>query len=157
MAENKAVKKPTSVTSAKKAKPAAGKPAAKKPAAAPQKKAAAAKPLAPAVRRGEIPLLDVPASARARAVIGPMARTCPLVLDGEVDASDFSEKDCLTCGEFDCKFCESQNGSGGLRSRLFAGSEDGEDEGEDGWDLDFAEGEETVGGEEADGEGEEDL
>ena len=87
---------------------------------------------------------------------GPSARTCPLVLDGELDAADFSPSDCLTCGEFDCRYCEAADGSGALRSRLFAGSEDGGEDGEDGWggDLDFDGGEETGGDDES---GEEDL
>jgi hypothetical protein len=86
---------------------------------------------------------------------GPTARTCPLVLDGELDASDFSPSDCLTCSEFDCRFCEAEEGSGSLRSRLFAGSSEGE-EAEDAWggDSDFEGGEERGGGEEGE---EEDL
>ena len=69
---------------------------------------------------------------------GPSARTCPLVLDGEMDAAEFSPKACITCDEFDCRFSEATKGSGALRSRLFAGGEDGEDA-EDGWggDPDF--------------------
>lgn len=69
---------------------------------------------------------------------GPTAKTCPLVLDGEMDAAEFSPKACITCDEFDCRFCEAAKGSGALRSRLFAGGEDGEDA-EDGWggDPDF--------------------
>jgi hypothetical protein len=109
------------------------------------------------MRRSANPVLDAPVSLKkALSAVGPTARTCPLVLDGEVDAMDFSEVDCLTCGEFDCKFCESRNGSGGLRSRLFAGAEDSDGEvGDDEWDLDFGDGEEIVEGDESEGEEEE--
>lgn len=64
----------------------------------------------------------------------PSARECPLILDGEVAAADFSPKDCLACDEFDCRFCATVYGSGNLRSRLFA-SDDGDDssDGDDGW------------------------
>ena len=61
---------------------------------------------------------------------GPTARSCPLVLDGEIDARDFSPADCVTCDEFDCPFCEAAHGSGALRSRLFA-SDGGADDGMD--------------------------
>jgi hypothetical protein len=76
--------------------------------------------------------------AQARKPIGPTARACPLVLDGEVDAADFSPSDCLTCSEFDCRFSEAE-GSGPLRSRLFASGDEGDEEGDDGWggDIDF--------------------
>lgn len=68
--------------------------------------------------------------------VGPTARMCPLVLDGEVTASDFSSADCLTCSEFDCRFCEAEQGSGSLRSRLFAVSDRDEDEGDENeWDI----------------------
>jgi hypothetical protein len=93
------------------------------------------------------PIAKVPKAALAKKVaqaktvvkkaVGPTARTCPLVMDGEVDAEDFSETDCLKCSEFDCRFCESVHGSGALRSRLFAtGGDEGEDDGED-FDEDF--------------------
>ena len=87
---------------------------------------------------------------------GPTARTCPLVLDGEIDAEDFSPGDCLTCSEFDCRFCEAEEGSGALRSRLSARGDDADDDGDDGWGSDFdvegdGEGEDTD-----EGEGEED-
>lgn len=158
MTEKKPVKKPAAATRVKKAAPAAAKPAAKAGAAA-QKKPAPVKPLASELRREAKPVRHVPPPAPMRKVVGPMARTCPLVLDGEVDALDFSERDCLTCGEFDCKFCESQNGSGSLKSRLFAGSDDGDDGGDDDLDpdLDFGEGEESLDGEEVEGEGEEEF
>lgn len=64
---------------------------------------------------------------------GPTARNCPLVLDGELDAEGFSPNACLTCDEFDCRFCEAAMGSGALRSRLFVGGEDGEED-DAGWD-----------------------
>ena len=67
---------------------------------------------------------------------GPTARTCPLVLDGEIGAEDFSPSDCLTCSEFDCRFCEAEEGSGALRSRLSARDDDGDDE-DFGGDFDF--------------------
>jgi len=112
-----------------------GKPAAKKTAvpqqAKPKAKAAAVRPSAPAA---------------PKAPAGPTARTCPLVLDGEIDADDFSPSDCLTCEEFDCRFCEAGQGSGALRSRLFAGSEDDGEEMDDwGRDIDFDGGEEGGG------------
>ena len=89
-----------------------------------------------------------PAAASAPRPAGPTARTCPLVLDGEVDAADFSQSDCLTCSEFDCRFCQAEAGSGALRSRLFAGGEDAEDDGESfGSDFGFKS-EEGEGGEE---------
>ncbi len=93
-------------------------------------------------------VVEAPVRVKKQLVVGPMARTCPLVLDGEVDAADFSDRDCLSCDEFDCKFCESQKGSGSLRSRLFAGTEDGDaDDVDADVDLDFDESEEGVEGE----------
>ncbi len=131
MAEKKSVKKPAAVR-VKKAKPVAEPP--KKPA------------------------LKEPPPGAMRKVVGPSARNCPLVLDGEVDAADFSEADCLTCGEFDCRFCESHHGSGSLKSRLFAGGDEGDDdEGEDGLDLDFGEGDEGGAGGDEEDEGEEEI
>lgn len=118
--------------------------AAKPAMAKPEKTLAAARPAAAPV-----------APAPVRKLAGPTARACPLVLDGEIDAADFSPSDCLTCSEFDCRFCEAEAGSGALRSRLFAGGGDdgeGDDEGFGG-DFDFDGGEEA--GEEED-EGEED-
>ncbi|MEI7900358.1 MAG: hypothetical protein WCK89_08895 [bacterium] len=164
MTVKKSIKKPVATGArVKKAAPAVSKPAAAapkkpataKPVTAAQKKPATAKPLAPQVRRDEALVLDMPASVKKPTFVGPLARTCPLVLDGEVDAADFSATDCLTCGEFDCLFCESRNGSGSLRSRLFAVGEDADEEGDDGWDLDLGEGEEVGDGDE--GEGEEEL
>jgi len=113
---------------------AAKKPSAKVPIAAPAKKVAQAKTV-------------------IKKAVGPTARTCPLVMDGEVDAEDFAETDCLKCGEFDCRFCESGQGSGALRSRLFAA---GEDDGGD--DDDFGEDFDPDGGDEVgdEDEGEED-
>ena len=154
MADKKSVKKPAVKAGVKKAATATAKPAPK-PVAAPQKKPAALAPKIPEVRREVKPAVGAPEASKMKFVVGPTARNCPLVLDGEVAASDFSDTDCLTCGEFDCKFCESQGGSGSLRSRLFAGSEDGDDEGDDELDLDFGEGEESLGEEE--GEDEEEL
>lgn len=103
----------------------------------------------PAVRREE--------SKAARKPAGPSAKNCPLVLDGEVDAADFSPSDCMTCSEFDCRFCEAEQGSGALRSRLFAASEEGDGEGDDlGSDFAFEdEGSESGAGDGGD-EGEED-
>ena len=120
---------------------AAKKPIAKAPKAAPAKKV-------------------VQAKADSKKAVGPTARTCPLVMDGEVDAEDFSERDCLTCSEFDCRFCESGNGSGALRSRLFAaGGDDGESDGEVGdFDEDFdpgCDGEEGDDGSEEEGDDDE--
>ena len=89
---------------------------------------------------------------------GPTARSCPLVLDGELDAAEFSPNACITCDEFDCRFCEAAKGSRALRSRLFAGAEDGEDA-DDGWggDPDFdAAGLSELEGDAAE-DGEEDL
>lgn len=140
MATGKAAKK-TEVKKVAAKKPAPGKPAA----AAAEKRPKAAAPQPPPEAR--------PASPKKPA--GPTARTCPLVLDGELDAADFSPSDCLTCSEFDCRFCEAEAGSGSLRSRLFAGADDGE-EAEDAWggDPDFEGGEERGGGDEGE---EEDL
>ena len=98
---------------------------------------------------------EVQTRVKKQPVVGPLARTCPLVLDGEVDAADFSDRDCLSCDEFDCKFCESQKGSGSLQSRLFAGTEDGD---ADDLDADFAldsdEADEVLDGDEGDAEDE---
>ena len=122
MAAKKTVKKAADATPAKKAMPAKV-----------EKKAPA--PLAPVKK---------PA--------GPTARTCPLVLDGEIDAEDFSPSDCLTCSEFDCRFCEAEEGSGALRSRLSARGDDADDDGDDGWGSDF----DAEGESEDEDEGEED-
>jgi hypothetical protein len=67
---------------------------------------------------------------------GPSASACPLVLDGEIDASEFSASDCFSCSEFDCRFCRAEEGSGALQSRLFV-SENEEDGEEGGWDGGF--------------------
>jgi hypothetical protein len=77
----------------------------------------------------------------------PSARNCPLVLDGEMDAAAFTPNACLSCDEFDCRFCEAAAGSGALRSRLFAGDGEGDDE-DDGWggDTDFVSGDDTPDG-----------
>ena len=82
-------------------------------------------------RAGTAPVVPVPPVRRPGL---PSARECPLVLDGEVAAADFSPKDCRSCDEFDCRFCATEQGSGCLRSRLFA-SDDGDDtsDGDDGW------------------------
>lgn len=64
---------------------------------------------------------------------GPTARVCPLVLDGEVSAADFSPNDCLTCGEFDCRFCAKEESSGLLGSRLFAAQDDASEESDEDW------------------------
>lgn len=77
--------------------------------------------------------VEVKKVAEAKKPVGPTARTCPLVLDGEVDAGDFSLNDCLTCEEFDCRFCEAAQGSGALRSRLFVSDDGDSDDGDDGW------------------------
>lgn len=86
----------------------------------------------------------------------PTARDCPLVLDGEMDAANFTPNACLSCDEFDCCFCEAAQGSGGLRSRLFVGEDDDDDSddvGTDGWgdDADVSIGEEDEADEEDDG------
>lgn len=103
---------------------------AKKPAAKPvkaMKQTAAAKkpPEKQAIVKKTAP---VPAAGKAAPVIPvapkPDARTCPLVLDGMVLARDFSARDCLSCDEFDCRFYAGGQGSGALRSRLFASAED---------------------------------
>lgn len=109
------------------------------------KKAVAAKP---AAKTAVKPAPQAAAAAPKRPA-GPSARLCPLVMDGEVDAAEFSPSDCLTCSEFDCRFCEAEQGSGALRSRLFAagGDGDGDDEGFGG-DFDF----ESGGGDAFEGE-----
>ncbi len=129
MAKEKSVKKVKSASAG-----AASKKAAPAPAAAEKRPKVVAPPPAREAR-------PVPPSKPA----GPTARTCPLVMDGELDAADFSPSDCLTCSEFDCRFCEAEEGSGTLRSRLFAGEDDG-DEAEDAWGGDFG----IEGGEESD-------
>lgn len=84
----------------------------------------------------------------------PVARTCPLVMDGEMDATDFSPNRCFSCDEFDCRFCSTERGSGPLRSRLFACEESDDGDGDDVWDCDHRDAGE---GEDAEGhEGEED-
>ena len=91
-----------------------------------------------------------PKAAEVKKPAGPTAKMCPRVLDGEVDARDFSPDDCLKCEEFDCRFSEGTQGSGALRSRLFA-SDDEADDGDDGWggsDLDFDGGTDESGDEE---------
>ena len=96
---------------------------------------------------------DVPAKPASAATQGPTARSCPLVLDGEMAARDFTPAACMTCDEFDCTYCEAAQGSGALRSRLF-GSGDAEDEAEDdGWGND----EPAFGTEEEEPEADEDL
>lgn len=140
MATGKTVKKAGAAKAAVAKRPAAAKavvkPAGQAPKAAVPRPASAQKPLAP-----------------PRQAAGPTARACPLVLDGEIDAADFSPGDCLTCSEFDCRFCEAEAGSGTLRSRLFAGADD-DQEAEDAWggDVDF-EGGEEVGGDVEEGDG----
>lgn len=131
----------------------------KAPVAAPVKKMprAAVKPAKTPVPK-KVPaacVVEAPARVKKQLVVGPMARTCPLVLDGEVDAADFSDRDCLSCDEFDCRFCESQKGSGSLQSRLFAGSGDGDaDDLDADFDLDSDEAEEVLDGDEGDAEDE---
>jgi hypothetical protein len=127
----------------------------KKPTEKPVKKMVG-KPMERSVERSaEKPVPAAPAERRPPPVSrpqGPTARTCPLVLDGEVDAAAFTPDACLSCDEFDCRFCEAAEGSGALRSRLFAAEEGEEGDEEDGWgfDADFGAG----GGEEpADGDG----
>lgn len=66
-------------------------------------------------------------------VSGPNARGCPLVLDGEMAAEDFTPDACLSCDEFDCPFCEAAHGSGALRSRLFDTGDAAEDENDEAW------------------------
>jgi len=122
MATQKKARKAACAASAKKVavQPVKGTaPGARKESALQQVKTCAAEPRQPAVKRAE----------------GPTARTCPLVLDGEMDASDFSPRACLTCDEFDCRFCQAAEGSGALRSRLFASDEEGEESEaeENGW------------------------
>lgn len=107
--------------------------------AAADKASAAKKSVAPAgrARSDKRAKVSDPAPTKPRGNALPSARTCPLVLDGELDASDFSPVLCLSCDEFDCSFCEAAAGSGGLRSRLFAApnEEDGDDEWDDGADF----------------------
>jgi hypothetical protein len=127
------------------------KPVAKKKAAAPAGSASgkakpsglkrSGKPSAAAKKPAGTPAaVAAPHAAKPppRLPQGPTARNCPLVLDGEVNAEKFSPNACLSCDEFDCRFCETGAGSGALGSRLFAGDEEGGDD-EDGWssDADF--------------------
>lgn len=125
-----------------KRKSVAKTPAAAKPAAESRSPKAKAAPAVPPPKR--------PA--------GPTAGTCPLVLDGEVEAGDFSPSDCLTCSEFDCRFCRAEEGSGTLRSRLFAVSETDDADDDFGGGADFPEDEEHSGEEPGgEGEGEDDF
>ena len=103
-----------------------------------------------AVQRENAPAV---APSSVKRPVGPTARTCPLVMDGELAEEDFSSRDCLTCGEFDCRFCEAGEGSGDLRSRLFASSEDADGDAGLDDDLDFG-GDETTEDEEEGDEGE---
>jgi hypothetical protein len=100
-------------------------------------KASAANKTAPTVGRtppAEREKVAATDSAKAQNSAKPTARTCPLVLDGEIEAADFSPGMCLSCDEFDCRFCEAATGSGPLRSRLFAAPD--EEEYDDDWDDD---------------------
>lgn len=89
------------------------------------------KPLGAASETGNADSAPPPSASSSQQ--DPTARTCPLVLDGELSARDFTPAACMTCEEFDCPFCEAAQGSGALRSRLFdaGGTEDEADE--DGW------------------------
>ncbi|MDX9866329.1 MAG: hypothetical protein RBT78_00235 [Kiritimatiellia bacterium] len=141
--------KKTAATAARAAaKPASRKaaPAVRRPAAPPV--VAQARPAAgsrvPSPAAGARPPVDAarPAAPTAGAAAGPTARTCPLVLDGEIPAAAFTPKACFTCDEFDCRFNAAEEGSGALRSRLFACEEEEEGD-EDACDADFGEGEES--------------
>lgn len=88
------------------------------------------------VQRGGAKREPAAPSASRTSRTGPSARVCPLVLDGEMAPADFSPSQCVTCDEFDCRFCEAEAGSGALRSRLFAGNEGGGEE-DDEWNETF--------------------
>ena len=122
-----ATKKP--VKKAVEKKPAVKKASATKPEKTlPEKRSvSAAKP-----EKKPVPIPPPP----AKKMNEPTARTCPLVLDGEMDAYEFTPRSCLSCDEFDCRFCEAALGSGALRSRLFVSGEDSLDD-EEGWGADL--------------------
>lgn len=75
----------------------------------------------------------VPVKPVSAATQEPTARSCPLVLDGEMAARDFTPAACMTCDEFDCPYCEAAQGSGALRSRLFDSGDAGDEAEDDGW------------------------
>lgn len=130
----------------------ASKKAVKKVAtAAAGAKKSVSKSAEPVARVGRVP--PSPVVPLKKAVL-PVARTCPLVLDGEMDAADFSPNRCLSCDEFDCRFCAAERGSGLLRSRLFACEESDDAEEDDAWDsdLDADESEDTEGDEAEEGD-----
>jgi len=74
----------------------------------------------------------------------PTAATCPLVLDGELSVARFSPKNCLSCDEFDCRFCLAEEGSGDLSS-LFDDEESDEVDEADGFSFDRESGERDDG------------
>ncbi|HPW74371.1 MAG TPA: hypothetical protein PLJ32_00180 [Kiritimatiellia bacterium] len=126
MATSKRSVKRTSV------KPAGKKTAATaaRAAAKPEPRKAAPQPVSAAGVRPPV-AVERPAAPSTGAVAGPTARTCPLVLDGEISAAAFTPRACSACDEFDCRFNVTEEGSGALRSRLFAVEEEEEDGGED--------------------------
>ena len=137
MATSKRSVKRTSV------KPAGKKTAATaaRAAAKPEPRKAAPQPVSAAGVRPPV-AVERPAAPSTGAVAGPTARTCPLVLDGEISAAAFTPRACSACDEFDCRFNAAEEGSGALRSRLFACEEEEEGD-EDACDADFGEGEES--------------
>lgn len=152
----------------KKSKASPGAPAAKP--AVPRKKAAtikakpasakkgvvavksSARPVASAVSKPALPAvapavkpMRSPRDVRAIDVAAaPTAATCPLVLDGELSAARFSPKNCLSCDEFDCRFCLAEEGSGDLSS-LFGDEESDEVDEVDGFSFDRDSGERDDG------------
>lgn len=123
-------------------------------AAAP-KKASRAKSAPPILAKGLVSLTRTVRVTSQRNVIPvaekPSALTCPLVLDGIIAPEAFSPRDCFSCDEFDCRFYAAEERSGLLGSRLFAGEEEGDEEGEETDPFGFGRGEDegdTWGGEE---------
>lgn len=116
------------------------KPASVKKSDVPVK--SAVRPVVPAVAKPALAVAPKVAPVRHASVArtievaaAPTAATCPLVLDGELSAARFSPKNCLSCDEFDCRFCLTEEGSGGLAS-LFGDEESDEIDEVDGFSFD---------------------
>lgn len=128
------------VVSRKKAATVKAKPASVKKSDVAVKPAA--RPVVPAVAKPALTVAPKVAPMRRASVARtievaavPTAATCPLVLDGELLAARFSPKNCLSCDEFDCRFCLAEEGSGGLAS-LFGDEESDEIDDVDGFSFD---------------------
>lgn len=104
-------------------------------------KPAPVQPVVPAVVKPALtapsvaPIRRAPAARTINVAAAPTAATCPLVLDGELSAARFSPKNCLSCDEFDCRFCLAEEGSGDVSS-LFGDEESDEVDDVDGFSFD---------------------